>query len=130
MAAGAGDGDAEAQAAKGSGDGGRGSSSFEDEGGGDAGAVGAVLEEMTHATEVAFAFFTYVGGEEDGDGRGDVGIAQGGDDGEEGGQAGAVVADAGGVDAGSVVLFEGLNEGAGGEDGVEVGGEEDAGSRG
>ena len=31
-------------------------------------AVGAVGEEMAHAAEVAFAFFAYVGGEEDGDG--------------------------------------------------------------
>ena len=30
--------------------------------------VGAALEEMTHAAEVALAFFAYVGGEEDGDG--------------------------------------------------------------
>ena len=56
---------------------------------------------MTHAAEVALAFFAYVGGEEDGDGRGDVGVAEGGGDSEEGGEAGGVVADAGSVDAGA-----------------------------
>ncbi len=108
VAAGAGDGDAEAEAAEGAGDDGGGAAAFEGDGGGDAVAVGAALEEMTHAAEVAFAFFAYVGGEEDGDGWGDVGVAEGGGDGEEAGEAGGVVADAGGVDAGAVGVFDGL----------------------
>ena len=55
---------------------------------------------MAHAAEVAFAFFAYVGGEEDGDGGSEFGVAQGGGDAEQGGEAGGVVADAGGEDAG------------------------------
>ena len=84
VAAGAGDGDAEAEAAEGAGDDGVGAAAFEGDGGGDAVAVGAALEEMAHAAEVAFALFAYVGGEEDGDGRGDVGVAEGGGDGRAG----------------------------------------------
>ncbi len=84
------------QAAEGAGDDGGVAAAFEGDGGGDAGAVGAALEEVTHAAEVAFALFAYVGGEEDGDGWGDVGVAEGGGDGEESGEAGGVVADAGG----------------------------------
>ena len=98
---------------------------FEDDGGGDAVAVGAALEEVAHAAEVAFAFFAYVGGEEDGDGWGDVGVAEGGGYGEQAGESGDVVADAGGVDAVGVGGFDGFAVGAFGEDGVEVGGEED-----
>jgi hypothetical protein len=81
-----------------------------------------------HSAKVAFAFFAYVGGEEDGDGWGDVGVAEGGGDGEESGEAGGVVADAGGEDAGGVGGFDGVDGGVGGEDGVEVGGEENAGT--
>ena len=44
---------------------------------------------------------------------------------EQSGEAGGVVADAGGEDAGAVLVFGGFGGGAGGEDGVEVGGEED-----
>ena len=130
MAAGAGDGDAEAEAAEGAGDDGGAAAAFEGDGGGDAVAIGAALEEVTHAAEVAFALFAYVGGEEDGDGWGDVGVAEGGGDGEQSGEAGGVVADAGSVDAGGVFFFDGFDGGAGGEDGVEVGGEENAGGRG
>jgi len=127
VAAGSGDGDTETQAAEGPVDGDGGASAFEDESGGDAGSIRAALEEMTHAAKVAFALFAYVGGEEDGDGWGDVGEAEGGGDGEESGESGGVVADAGGEDAGGVVGFEWVDEGVGGEDGVEVRGEEDAG---
>src|ERR1700710_3101912 len=88
MAGGAGDGDAETEAAEGAGDDGGAAAAFECNGGGYAVAIGAALEEVTHAAKVAFAFFTYVGGEEDGDGRGYVGIAQGCDDGEKGGETG------------------------------------------
>ena len=126
VAAGAGDGDAEAEAAEGSGDDGGAAASFEGDGGGDAVAVGAALEEVTHAAEVAFAFFAYVGGEEDGDGWGDFGEAQGGGDGEEAGEAGGVVADAGGVDARALFFFGGFDGRVGGEDGIEMGREEDA----
>jgi hypothetical protein len=80
---------------------------------------------MTHAAEVAFAFFSYVGCEEDGDGWGDVGVAKGCGEGEECGEAGAVVADAGSVDDGGVFLFDGFDGSVDGEDCVEVGGEED-----
>ena len=83
---------------------------------------------MAHAAEVAFALFAYVGSEENGDGGSDVGVAEGRGYGEESGETGAVVADAGSEDAGRVVLLGGLGEGAGGEDGVEVCGEEDAGT--
>src|ERR1700679_2365951 len=81
VAAGAGDGDAEAQAAEGSGDDGGAAAAFERDGGGDAGAGGGALEEMTHAAEVAFAFFAHICREEDGDGWGDVGVAERGCDG-------------------------------------------------
>ena len=124
VAAGAGDGDAEAEAAEGSGDDGGAAAAFERDGGGDAIAVGAAFEEVTHAAEIAFAFFAYVRGEEDGDGGGDVGVAKCGGDGEKSGEAGGVVADAGSVDARAVFFFDGFDGGVGGEDGVEVGGEE------
>jgi len=64
VAAGAGDGDAEAEAAEGAGDDGGAAAAFKRDGGGDAVAIGAALEEVTHAAEVAFALFAYVGGEE------------------------------------------------------------------
>ena len=57
----------------------------------------------------------------------DVGVAERGGDGEQGGEAGGVVADAGSEDAGVSLSSMGSHGGAGGEDGVEVGGEEDAG---
>ncbi len=82
---------------------------------------------MTHAAEVAFALFAYVGGEEDRDGRGDFGEAESGSNGEESGESGGVVADAGSEDARGVGLFDGITGGSGGEDGVEMRGEEDAG---
>ena len=125
VASGAGDGDAEAEAAESPGDDGGAAAAFERDGGGDAGGVGAAFEEVAHAAEVAFAFFAYVGGEEDGDGWGDFGVTQCGGDGEEAGEAGGVVADAGGVDAMGAFFFDGVDGGVGGKDGVEVGGEED-----
>jgi hypothetical protein len=130
VAAGAGDGDAEAEAAEGAGDGGVVASAFEDDGGGDAGAVGAAFEEMTHAAEVALAFFAYVGGEEDGDWGLDAGVTEGGGDGEEAGEAGGVVADAGSEDAGAAGVFDWVAGCAGAEDGVEVSGDEEAGGTG
>jgi hypothetical protein len=130
VAARAGDGDAVAEAAESTGDDGGAAAAFERDGGGDACAVGAALEEMTHAAEIAFSFFAYVGGEEDGDGRCDVGVAKSGGDGEQAGEASGVVADAGGVDACAVFFFDGFDESVGGEDGVKVSGEQKTGSRG
>ena len=82
---------------------------------------------MAHAAEVALAFFADVGGEEDGDGRGESGFglgeAQGGGDGEQGGEAGAVVGGAGAEEP-AVFVVVGCSR-CPGEDGVEVGGEED-----
>ena len=75
----------------------------------------------------SLALFAYVYGEEDGDGWGDFGEANGGGDGEETGESGGVVADAGSEDAGGVWIFDGIADGSGGEDGVEMCGEEDAG---
>ena len=102
MAAGAGDGDAEAEAAEGSGDDRGGSAAFENDGGCDVLAVGAALKEMSHATEITLAFFAYIGTEEDGDGRHDAGVTKGGGDAKERGEASAVIADAGSLDAGAV----------------------------
>jgi len=127
VAAGTGDGDAEAEAAESSGDDGRAAAAFEGDGGGDACAIGAAIEDVTHAAEIAFSFFAYVRREEDGDGWRDVGVTKCGGDGEECGEARGVVADAGSGDAVSVFFFDGLDEGVGGEDGVEVCGEEDDG---
>jgi hypothetical protein len=87
--------------------------------------VGACAEEVTHAAQVAFALLAHVGGKEDRDGGGRGAWLQGGRQAEQGGQAGGVVACAGGKNAG--VLLEGFGGGGGGEDGVEVGGEEDVG---
>ena len=78
---------------------------------------------MAHAAQIALAFLAGVGDEEDGGGRDDLGVFEGGDDGEEGGEAGAVVAGAGAENARAV--FGGCGGGSGGEDGVEVSGKED-----
>jgi len=130
VATGAGDGDAEAEAAESSGDDGGGPAAFEGDGGGDAAVVGAALEEVAHASEVAFAFFAYIGGEEDGDRRGNVRVAECGGDSQEGGEAGSVVADAGSIDACGVFEFDGIAVGSSGEDGVEMCRDEDTGGRG
>ena len=103
VAAGAGDVDAETAAGQGAGDDRVGAPAFERDGGGDAMGVGAGVEEMAHAAEVALAFFAYVGGEEDGHGRGDsrlgLSAVQRGGDGEQSGEAGGVVAGSGAEDA-------------------------------
>ena len=78
---------------------------------------------MTHAAEVAFAFFADVGRKQDGDSGGEFGMAHGGGEAKQGGQAGGIVAGAGGEDAG--VDFGGFGRGPGREDGVKVGGEKD-----
>jgi hypothetical protein len=76
VAAGAVDRDAEAKASEGASHDGGGSATFEGNGSGDAATIGASLEEIAHAAEVAFALFAYVGGEEDSGGRVDAGIAE------------------------------------------------------
>ncbi len=99
VTAGAADCDAEAAAAKGGGNGCGGAGAFEGGDGGDAFAVEAVTEKMTHAAEVPLAFFAYVGAEEDWERAGDGGVAQGGGDGEQGCEACGVVAGTGSEDA-------------------------------
>ena len=125
VAAGAGDGEAETEAAEGVGDDGGGAGALEDEDAGDAAGERAAGEQVAHAAEIAFAFFADVCGEDDGDGRSDVGEAEGSGEAEQGGEAGAVVAGAWGVEAGAI--FARGAGGAGGEDGVEVGGDEEDG---
>ena len=122
MASGAGDGDAEAEAAEGASDDCGAAAAFECDRRGDAIAIGAAFEEMAHAAEVAFALFANVGGEEHGDGRGDVGIAEGRGDGKKARESGGVVADARGVDTGAVFFFDRFDNSASGEDRVQVGG--------
>jgi hypothetical protein len=87
-----------------------------------------VLEEVAHAAEIALAFFAYIGCEQDGNRRRDVGVAKGGGDAEQGSEAGGVVTDAGGIYAGTIFCFEGIARSACGKDGVEVGREEDTAS--
>ncbi len=123
VASGAGDGDAEAPAAEGAGDDGGGSGAFEGQQRSNAAAIGALREEMAHAAEIAFAFLADVGDEEQGVRRLDFGKAKGGEDAEQGGQTGSVVAASGAQDAGSVFLRDGV--GSGGEDGIQMGGEHD-----
>ena len=77
---------------------------------------------MAHAAEVALAFFAGVGCEKDGGLRSDFGELERAGKGEERGEAGAVIAGAGGENAGAVFDWADV---CGGEDGVEVGGEED-----
>ena len=80
---------------------------------------------MTHAAEVALAFFANVGGKEDRDSGHEAGVAKSGGEAKQGGQAGGVVAGSGSEDAGAG--FGGFGGDGGGEYGVEVGGEEDVG---
>jgi hypothetical protein len=76
---------------------------------------------MSHAAEVTRAFFTDVGAEEDGGVGGDICVLEGGGEGEQGSEAGAVVAGSRAVDDGSVFAWGAV--GCGWKDGVEVGGE-------
>ena len=128
VSSGAGDGDTEATATEATGDDGVAATTFEGDGGGDAVAIGLVGEEVAHAAEVALAFLAYIGCEEDGDGWFDVGVVECGGHGEEAGESGGVVADAGSGDAGGVRVFGGLTKGVDGKDGVEMGREEDTGN--
>ena len=108
VAAGAGDGDAEAEAAEGSGDDGRVATAFKRDGGCDTGAIRAAFKEVTHAAEIAFALFAYIGGEDDGDGWGDLRVTEGRGNGEKSGEAGSVVADSGGERCGGCLFFGGI----------------------
>ncbi len=113
----------EAPAAEGSGDRDSGPGALQCQGGGDSVAVWPVFEDVAHAAEVAFTLLADVGAEEDGRRRRDVGEAHGGDESEQRGEAGGVVARAGAEDAGVLLGGDGVD--AGGEDGVEMGGDED-----
>lgn len=120
------DGNAEAPAAETSGDDSVAATAFEGYSGGNAVPVGLVGEEVAHAAEVAFAFFSYVCGEEDGNGQGDVGVADGRCYCEQAGESGTVVADSGREDAGAVWIFGWVTGGSGGEDGVQMGRDKEA----
>ena len=87
--------------------------------------------EVAYAAEVAIAFFADVGDEDGGGGEAAEGGRRfhGADEGEEAGEAGAVIADAG-ADEGAVGLGADVVGRAGGEDGIEVGGDGDVGRRG
>jgi hypothetical protein len=83
---------------------------------------------MTHAAQITLALFAYVGGEKNRDGGLDVGVAKRGGEGQESGEAGAVVADSGSVDAGAIGIFAGFARGSSSEDCIEMGREEQVGS--
>jgi hypothetical protein len=80
---------------------------------------------MAHAAEIAFAFFPDVGSKENRDGRRKAGVAKGGAEAKQSGQARGVIAGSGSEDAG--VDFGGFGGRARGENRVEVGGEQDNG---
>jgi hypothetical protein len=79
------------------------------------------FDQGAHAAEVAFAFFADVGYEEDGAAGPDLGFLDGAGDGDERGEACAVVGDAGCAQA--FAFSADLYVGAGGKDGVEMRGE-------
>jgi hypothetical protein len=81
---------------------------------------------VAHAAKVAFTLLADVCGEEDPRGRGDVGVAQGGCQAEECGEAGGVVAGSRSKDAGA--FFPWCCGGSGRKDGVEMGRQEGEGS--
>ncbi len=81
------------------------------------------VDQSAHAAEIAFAFFADVGDEENAAARVDLGFLTGARDGDEGGEAGAVVGDAGAEEASAFVAN--FYVGGRGEDGVEMGGEDD-----
>ncbi len=78
------------------------------------------FDEGAHAAEIAFAFFADVGDKKDSAARLDVGFVARAGDGDERGEAGAVVRDSGGEEA--IALVADFDWGRGGEDGIEVGG--------
>ncbi len=119
VAAGAGDEDFEAAGGEGFGGDVIGAGAVEDDGGFQVRAIG--FDEGAHAAEIAFAFFADVSDEEDRATRLDPGFLDGARDGDERGEAGAVVGDAGGAQAFAVAAD--FHFGAGGKDGVEMRGE-------
>ena len=79
------------------------------------------VDESAHAAEIAFALFADVGDEKNGAARLDSGFVNGAGDGDEAGEAGSVVGDAGRVQA--VAVAADFNFGAWRENGVEMRGE-------
>ena len=79
------------------------------------------IDERAHAAKIAFAFFADVGDEENRAARLDAGFVNGARDGDEAGEAGAVVGDAGSVEA--IAVAADFYFGAGRENGVEMSGE-------
>ncbi len=130
VAAGSGDGDLKTSAAKGLGNGGVSSCAVEDDVSGDAAGVGAGIVEMAHAAEIAFAFFAHVSEDDERDGQLDLRVDERVGEGEQTGEAGSVVAGAGRVEAENGIFSgNGGNEGrGGGEDGIEMRGEDDDGA--
>ena len=102
VAAGAGDGDAKAAAAEGAVDDEGVAGAFERDDGGGGEAEGLAGKKVAYAAEVAGALFAHVGGEQDGQGRLQAGVLQGGSYREESGEAGRVVTGAWTEDAGAV----------------------------
>jgi hypothetical protein len=80
---------------------------------------------VKRSAEIAFTLFAHVGGEKDGDGGSQLGVAHARGKGKQPGEAGGVVASSGSHDAG--FEFDGLDGQFGGENGVQVGGEQDEG---
>ena len=78
---------------------------------------------MTHAAQVAFAFFADVGCEEESHGRLNFGVAQRGDGSQKRGQSGSVIAASRAENA--VAFFPGDGVGSGRKDRVEMRGEDD-----
>src|SRR5712672_4023030 len=81
------------------------------------------VDQSAHAAEIAFAFFADVGDEEDAAARVDLGSLTGARDGDEGGEAGAIVGDAGAEKTSAFVAD--FYVGGRWEDGVKMRGEYD-----
>ena len=82
-----------------------------------------LVDTMTDAAEIAFAFFADIGDEEQGQGGDDAELMEGRGQRPERGESGAVVADAGTEEA--RLLAADVERSGGGKDGVEVGAEGD-----
>ena len=122
MAAGAGDSDLKAAAAEGLRNGGVGASAVENDVGHDAAGKRSLIVEVTHAAQVAFAFFADVGENDKGRSQFNLGLDERGDDGEHAGDAGGVVAGSGGGEAVLPLtrLTTGLRGVSAGKDRVEM----------
>ncbi len=94
--------------------------------GGDAAGKRGLVVEMTDAAQVAFALFADVGQKEQRGGQFDTGLDEGIGECELPGDAGAIVAGSGSLDA--VAVYLGVEGSFGGEDGVEMRGENDDGA--